>query len=268
MTKKTTTDLIAVWKDTMTYFDLKKISVLPSIKYKTDQLNDPLIKSVCDKPDTKQNLISSDSTLGFASNKIIVINSDTFNLAIHYVQQGYSKPLVLNMASALKPGGGVANGKTAQEEELFRRSNAHQTHPKYWYPLKTNDVIYSPEVIICKNSREANYKNIDEVNVAMITCPAIKNPKLINSKYSSDDYKIMFDKIESIFKIGIINGHDCLVLGALGCGVYSNPPLEVAEIFSIMIKKYEKHFAKIGFAIMVVKDSDKVNLDTFKKIIQ
>lgn len=184
-------------------------------------------------------------------------------MAIDYVNAGFN-PLVLNMASAFKPGGGVANGKIAQEEELFRRSNAHQTHPIKWYPLKEMEVIYSPQVIICKNSRDKKYKYIKPISVSMIACAAIKDPKLDNMQYSPEDYLLMYNKIESIFKIAILHKHDSLVLGAIGCGVYYNPPVEVAKIFHIVTNKYGTYFKKIGFGILVVKNSDVENLNTFK----
>jgi len=249
MSNKYTNSLINEWHDTKRYFEHKQQPIPQSIKYRTGELDNVVDIQTDNKP------------------IIEVCNSDTFDLAIDYVNQGYY-PMVLNMASAFKPGGGVANGKSAQEEELFRRSNSHLTHLPEWYPLETDAVIYSPEITICKNSRPNKYKYIKEVKVAMIACAAIKCPKLINQKYSVDDYACTYAKIESLFKIGICHGHDSLVLGALGCGVYYNPPAEVAEIFSIMVDKYGKYFKKIGFAILVVKSTDKINLDTFDKIFK
>lgn len=240
------TRLIAEWLDTKKYFAHNQKIIPPSIKYRTDEFN------VED--------IQTDNVP-----HIEILNSDTFNLAIDYVNMGFN-PLVLNMASAFKPGGGVSNGKTAQEEELFRRSNSHLTHPIEWYPLGTNEVIYSPQVTICKDSRDKRYAFINETTISMIASAAIKCPKLINKKYTPDDYAITLAKIESIFKIGILHGNDSLVLGALGCGVYFNPPEEVANIFLLMTKIYGKYFKRIGFAIMVVKNSDNENLDTFKRV--
>ena len=224
-----------------------------SIKYDNSIINIPENNANNENDDLKKPIIE-------------IINEDSFNLAIKYVIDGH-KPLVLNMASDYKPGGGVASGKTAQEEELFRRSNAHLTHPNEWYPLNVNETIYSPQVTIIRDSRDKKYKYIDEIDIALISCAAIRKPALIDNKYTDNDYNIMYNKIESIFKIAIIHGHDSLVLGALGCGVFNNPPEEIANMFSILINKYGKHFTKIGFAILVVKDKDTENLNVFKKNI-
>lgn len=158
----------------------------------------------------------------------------------------------------------MAKGSTAQEEELFRRSNAHLTHPRGMYPLGPHEVIYSPEVVIIKGSRDTRYQRLEEeVKVGMIACPAIRNPVLRRNEYSEEDFSLMTRKIEGIFKLGVQMGHDCLVLGALGCGAFHNPPRQVAQIFKNAVGKYGKHFRKIGFAILVAKGSDIPNLNAF-----
>ena len=241
--------LIDVWNHTKEYFNVKKRPIPPSTKMN--------IYSLEEIPDNKDIV---------DTHTIEVMNEDSFNLAINYVGQGL-KPLVLNMASDYKPGGGVASGKTAQEEELFRRSNAHLTHLSAWYPLYEHEIIYSPEVTIIKDTRNNNYELIDEVKVAMVACAAIRNPKLVKNQYSSHDYQLMSDKIESLFMLGIKYKHDALVLGALGCGAFNNPPTEIAKIFSTMVNKYGKYFKKIGFAILVVKSTDTDNLVSFRNIL-
>lgn len=49
---------------------------------------------------------------------VTVENIDSLDAATEFVRKGL-KTMVLNMASAMSPGGGVAAGKTAQEECLF-----------------------------------------------------------------------------------------------------------------------------------------------------
>jgi uncharacterized protein (TIGR02452 family) len=191
-----------------------------------------------------------------------VKNIDTFDMAIEYEDFGM-KPLVLNMASDKKAGGGVRSGSMAQEEELFRRSSAFLSHPDEWYPLNEHEVIYSPEVIIMKNTQ---YNLIAERSVGMIACAAVRHPRLIHGKYKEEDYKEMRAKIESIFLIGIEKMHDSLVLGALGCGAFGNPPKDVALIFKEMVDRYGGYFKKIGFAVLTVKDRDNENLTTFQEV--
>ena len=55
-------------------------------------------------------------------------------------------------------------------------------------------------------------------------------------------------KIEFIFKMAIQHGHQYLILGALGCGAFNNPPYAVAKLFKQAILKFGRYFKKIGFA--------------------
>ncbi|CAF5223448.1 unnamed protein product, partial [Rotaria magnacalcarata] len=44
--------------------------------------------------------------------------------------------------------------------------------------------------------------------------------------------------------------HDCLILSALGCGAFKNPPTHVASIFKSVIQQYAGYFKTIHFAIV------------------
>lgn len=211
--------------------------------------------------------ITTDFTIGStvpgdAPPEIIVEDEDTFNMAVRYTSS--HRVLVLNMASDFKPGGSVRTGGTAQEEELFRRSNACMSHLELDYPLAVNEAIYSPDLVIFKDQ---TYAYIEPEYFGMISCPALRKPKLVNGAYTPEQREIMKQKIELIFKVGVEGRYNCLVLGALGCGVFQNPPEEVASMFKQMIQKYGNYFKIITFAILDVGASGKSNLDTFKRIL-
>lgn len=246
--RKDNTWLINVWTDTLNSFSKYKMELPQSTKVDIN------------------NIDISEQMKGKNGNECLVevVNEDSFNLAITYLDQGYH-PMVLNMASDFKPGGGVRSGKTAQEEELFRRSNAHLTHYERWYPMNSNTAIFSPEVTIIKDSRDNGYKTIKERVVSMYAIAGIRNPRLFRGEYLENDRKLMEMKIESIFKTAIKMNLDCLVLGAIGCGAFHNPPEQVAKIFKNMIDRYSKYFKKIGFAVLVGRDQE--NLKVFEKII-
>lgn len=250
-------NLVRVWEDTKKYFDVNRRKVPFSTKINIYSLyeieDDPKIKNIPVKVGTTP--------------AVDIKNIDCLNMAIEYVQNNLST-VVLNMASDFIPGGGVAKGRPAQEEEIFRRTNAHITHPRSLYPLHDDEIIYSPEITIIKDGRENNYNYRPEVKVSMIACAALRNPQLYAGKYSANDYQIMSDKIESLFMLSIIKKHDALVLGAFGCGAFHNPPIEVAGIFRTMVNKYGKYFRIIGFPILCVRQSDQENIDAFKQVFQ
>lgn len=204
---------------------------------------------------------------------IEVVNDDSITYAKTFLDSGLN-PLVLNMANHKHPGGGVAYGSRAQEEDLFRRSNYHLTLnknilPKDTYPLANVSVIYSPNVYIIKDK---NYQVINNpFNLSFIACPAIQNPEIaydmdkVPCYKNIQDHELMYRKIEMIYLTAIYTKHDSLVLGAFGCGAFNNPTSYVARIFADMNKKYGKYFKKIGFAVLSVDGDDKFNI--FKDIL-
>lgn len=60
------------------------------------------------------------------------------------------------------------------------------------------------------------------------------------------------NKIRTIFRIGLVHGHDSLVLGALGCGAFRNPPRRVARLFHEVMDEpeFKNRYRLIVFAIL------------------
>jgi uncharacterized protein (TIGR02452 family) len=193
--------------------------------------------------------------------EIIVENKDTFDMAQDFLNLGLN-PVALNMACETYPGGGVKYGAKAQEEDLFRRSNYFLTMPKSFYPLKGPQLIYSPKITVFKNT---DYQNIKPFQTACIASAALKRPRLNDhDQYNVAQYHIMYHKIENIFRVALLKGHDSLVLGALGCGAYGNPVYQVIEIFNQILERYYGYFKQIGFAVMSSRDD---NYEIFSKNI-
>jgi uncharacterized protein (TIGR02452 family) len=200
-----------------------------------------------------------------------VLAQDTLDAAWVEIDAGY-RPLVLNMASDRHAGGGYQKGSMAQEEELFRRTTLAlglENNPTVRYPLRYFNAIYTPKVLVFRSTAGDNYgmfkwKNccwIDVVSVA-----AIRNPRLNSQdQYSDKDLNIMYEKIRGIFKVGLDQGHDCLLLSALGCGAFHNPPEEVAQLFRKVVDEFNGLYKKITFAIL---DRSGYNYRTFKRVLE
>jgi uncharacterized protein (TIGR02452 family) len=245
-------DLVGVWYDTISIFN----NVPPLKKKEWSDMND--IYDLDDMPFPSN-----------AFNTVMEIkNMDTLDMALDYVKLGLN-PVILNMASDQLPGGGVAHGATAQEEEIFRRTNGHLLLPRKWYPLEESDIIYSPKLTIIKKSRESGYELLghDDATVGMISCAAIRRPILKDGKYDNHDYNLMMAKVDAIVKLGLGYGHDSIVLGAFGCGAYGNPPDQVAQMFKVALGKYKKYYKKIGFAVLTTRPSDNQNFIKFSDMV-
>ena len=195
---------------------------------------------------------------------IKVINADTLSVAEDLDESNVGKILCLNMANHKTPGGGVENGATAQEEDLFRKTSLHCTLTEEFYPLKDYEIMYSPDVFVLKNSEHEEYE--EPWTVSFVSCAALRNPRLVDGiSLNEEDEKITRDKIESIFQLGIKKGYKAIVLGALGCGAFHNPPFHIAIIFQELLEKYQFSFDHITFAVM--SDRKNPNYKIFKSLL-
>ena len=197
-----------------------------------------------------------------------VQNIDCLYAGVQLKERGYN-PAVLNMASRRNPGGGVVTGAGAQEETLFRRTNLfrslYQFAPfagmygiktsHHQYPLDRNfGGVYTPEAIYFRESEQKGYALLDNpVSLSFITVAGMNRPDL-TAEGMIADYHVepIKNKIRTIFRIGLAHGHDSLVLGALGCGAFRNPPRHVARLFHEVMDELEfkNKYRRIVFAIL------------------
>ena len=81
-----------------------------------------------------------------------------------------------------------------------------------------------------------------------------KNPVTLATEgtYCDKDIKITCAKIRTIFRIGLQNDHDAVVLGAFGCGIFHNPPQSIASCFDQVLNEpeFQNKFKKVVFAIL------------------
>lgn len=205
--------------------------------------------------------------------EIKVIDNDCIYAAKDLIDRGLN-PCVLNMASFHTPGGGVVTGSSAQEENIFRRTNIfkslyqfHTIGENYGikqkeerYPLDYNfGGIYTPSVTVFKGSDDTNYTPLEEpFKIAVVSVAAVKNPRVENGKLVPWVVDTIKSKIRQILDISLEHGHDSLILSAFGCGAYKTPPTEMARLFKEVLndKKYKGAFKVIHFAIINLKSTN------------
>ena len=216
--------------------------------------------------------------------EITISGERTFESAIRLLKENPGKKVaVLNFASAIKPGGGVVHGAGAQEECLCRCStlypllNTAENKKAYYEPNKklgdnfhTDDIIYTPDVVICKTDTAFPERVSEEefAKVDVITCAAPNLNVKDSKRYSGDNgftgelslddqYKLHYKRCKHILNVAAANGVDILVLGAFGCGAFKNNPDAVAKAMHEACKEYSKAFDIINFA--VVKKGGRTN---------
>ena len=197
-----------------------------------------------------------------------VKNIDCLYAGVKLKEQGYN-PAVLNMASRRNPGGGVATGAGAQEETLFRRTNLFRSlyqfapyaeqygvkRSHHQYPLDRNfGGVYTPNALYFRESEQKGYALLDEpVSLSFITVAGMNRPDLTaDGMIANHHVGPIKNKIRTIFRMGLVHGHDSLVLGALGCGAFRNPPRHMARLFHDVMDEpeFRNRYRRIVFAIL------------------
>src|SRR5574344_1168373 len=209
----------------------------------------------------------------YADMKVEVWNSDTIDAARRIQKEEGVRPIVLNMASYVTAGGGVRRGSGAQEENLFRRTDycrslyqymyfADHYHdvgvvsnPHYSYPLdKLDGAVYSPDITVFRGNEAEGYPFLkdpfilDFVAIAAMCFRKEYRPHV----YTPDEEQIIRHKISLLLRICKSTGHSHLVLSALGCGAYHNPPQSVSRFFreALESEEFKNSFCHVVFAIM------------------
>ncbi|CZT06845.1 uncharacterized protein RAG0_12479 [Rhynchosporium agropyri] len=208
--------------------------------------------------------------------RIRIIKSDTFDAAEATLRaHPKASVAVLNMASALQPGGGVLRGALAQKEALCVRSTLHPSLDPSFYRIPLLAAIYSPDVLVFRGSDLVDLPKFDWFHTAVIICAALRQPDVEKGKdgkmiYSDKkEREVMMDKIRLIFQIAKDKGITHLILGALGCGAYRNPPEEVAVMFRKVLLEGRRHegvtgIEEVTFAIF----NEGENLTSFKEMFE
>ena len=218
----------------------------------------------------KPDALSTDANNKFET-KFSVIEADCLEAAELLMKSGFSV-CVLNMANRQKPGGGVFNGAGAQEENIFRRTNIFLSlfqfsdiaekygikRNKNSYPLDRNSGgIYSRDVTVFRGSERNDYCMLkNPFKLSFVSVPAINKPRLelIDGEYriGSELIEPSKEKIRTILRIEGGHEHDCLILGAFGCGAFKNPPKHMAELFKEVFQEQEflNRFKVVVFAIL------------------
>lgn len=77
------------------------------------------------------------------------------------------------------------------------------------------------------------------------------------------------NKIRLILSLAIKNDVKNIILGAWGCGVFKNNPVQIANFFKeVLDEGYNSYFDNVVFAIINDHNSVDNNLEIFKSILE
>ncbi len=184
--------------------------------------------------------------------RVQVSNETTLQAGRRLVEKGL-RPVALNFANGVHPGGGFLNGARAQEEVLCRSSALWRTlvgdpmydqHRGRPLPDSTDWVIYSPDVPVF---RLDDGTPLDRPwLLSFITCAAPYAPR-IGQPRAGD---LLERRIHRVLEVARSFRHDAIVLGAWGCGAFENDPIRTAQDFRHALEgPFSGFFSDVAFAI-------------------
>jgi hypothetical protein len=191
-----------------------------------------------------------------------IVNEDTFNAAISLAAlegSDHGRVAVLNMASHSHPGGGWLKGASAQEEALCYRSSLSLSLHKRYYPFQQRMGIYTPDVLIIRSDMSSGHrlllpdaKHVDLPVASVLSIAGLRHPETSKQQVATPtgpQERVIFakatdriltkDKMRLCLRMAASRGHRLLVLGALGCGAFKNPPKEVANCWLEVLQEPE-----------------------------
>lgn len=147
-------------------------------------------------------------------------------------------------------------------------------------PLHNDDAIYTPNVVVFQSDtqypRLLSKDKWYNVNVITSAAPNLRdkpsnamnmNDGVIRAEISRIELLTLLEKrIHRIFEIAAIKGNEVIILGAFGCGAFSNPPDVVAEAMKREIEKFRNYFETIEMAVYCPRYDD-TNYQVFKKYL-
>ncbi|KAK3689761.1 hypothetical protein B0T22DRAFT_380279 [Podospora appendiculata] len=152
---------------------------------------------------------------------------------------------ILNMASPLRPGGGLLTGATSQEESLCRRTTLYPSLHEHFYRLPEVGAIYTPDVLVFHSSSSSPSEEqdqtiddkkdwffIDVITASMLRFPDLEGDEadIEGRRYAEQkDREMVVRKMTAVMRILRAKGVGKVVLGAWGCGAYGNPVGEIAR---------------------------------------
>ncbi len=239
--------------------------------------------------------------------RIHVVNDDTLNVAITHAFSSlpsscaadFLPPAVVNFADRERPGGGWLNGAMAQEESLCYRTSLslslETSRRGGHYPLSAHEAeaLYAPYVVVVRGDLASGHHlllntgptgEVTDVRdlpvVSVLTVSAIRRPRVrrVGTLDGGQGDKFVFqrdrdrnltkDKMRLVLRMAAMYGHRNLVLGALGCGVYANPPEDVACCWLEVMREDEfrgNWWRSVVFAVYDPKNEG--NFEVFSRVL-
>ncbi len=166
----------------------------------------------------------------------------------------------LNFASAKNPGGGFLSGASAQEESLARSSGLYAClRERRMYAANRKEprrgvyqefLLHSPAVPVFRD--DVGTLLAEPWTASFITAPAVNaGVARRNGVPAAKILRTMQGRVARVLALAAGQGERHLVLGAWGCGVFRNPPEQIARLFAeALTGPFAGVFSEVRFAVL------------------
>lgn len=188
----------------------------------------------------------------FAETRVGVANETTLAAGRRLKGRGL-RPLALNVANGVNPGGGFLLGARAQEEALCRASALYVTlegdamyaaHRDQGHHESSDWVVLSPDVPVFRD--DAGRPLAAPWLLSFATCAAPYAPTVGRARAAD----LLRARISRLLAVAQAHGFESLVLGAWGCGAFANEPERTARDFrSALEGEFAGAFREVVFAV-------------------
>jgi uncharacterized protein (TIGR02452 family) len=266
--KSVVLDLKKIFSENSEKYELLKLSILFSY---SDEHPAPVYRSEHKTRSTKIYLTERDCLE--ASAVISTIESN-------------GRPLVLNMANSYNCGGSFHRYGGSQEEYLFRntslvaslwphrRADDHRWPPgdrlfpsrqdPIYYPFTNCGGVYSPHVQVFNFPHICSIISLAQQDLRKPR-PSSSSSFVSTATALQFDYDLTLQNLRSLFSIAASNGHTALILGAIGCGAFRNPPKEICRAFAELLLIPDSEFFNVFETIIFAIIKSPENLSAFEE---
>jgi len=188
----------------------------------------------------------------FLETQVQVANETTLEASHRLVMKGF-RPLALNFANGIHPGGGFQSGARAQEEALCRSSALFATlngDPMYAAHLKRSQPDSSDWAILSPNVPVFRADDGSALETPWLLDFISSAAPVATSIGKAESARLMDRRINRILSIAQAYDYEALVLGAWGCGAFGNDGLTTARSFRAALEgEFSGAFSRVVFAI-------------------
>jgi len=200
---------------------------------------------------------------------------DMITVAYERALLGDKRVGILNMANAKTPGGGFLSGARAQEEQLCHQSNLfprlklhryRQTHLQSYIAKGT--CLVTRNVDILRGGKETMFAKVPTPARLTVLSAAAESYKSVEDAqdHSERNRKDLITTWKAILSGANAAGVEVLIVSALGCGAFNNPPKIVGGALATALAQCDPGMLQeIQVVIFEDHNSGGVNFLDFKK---